>query len=27
LQERGVIDRKLNVTSYSSDYTNKEYLI
>jgi len=27
LQERGLIDRKLNVTSYSLDYTNKEYLI
>ena len=27
LQERGLIDRKLNVTGYSLDYTNKEYLI
>lgn len=27
LQERGLIDRKLNVTGYSLDCANKEYLI
>ena len=27
LQERGVVDGKINVTGYSLDYANKEYLI